>query len=191
MTTPVDICNRALSHLGASSITSMDEESSRGDLCRLHYDPARQEVISTGYFAFAVRQDWLTVQVFPPPERGDFSVMLQLPEDALTVLRVHTLSDWMQSGRTLLTNSVGETADLTIDVEDASVFTPLFSNVLSYSLAASMCVAVTENLELQMTLRREYITQLAPAAGNDTAYRQRADRRVSRMRLARAGSKGR
>lgn len=54
MTSPVDICNRALSEAGArSTITDVDDGSEEGTVCALWYDVMRRRLLRAAPWAFA------------------------------------------------------------------------------------------------------------------------------------------
>lgn len=62
MTTPVDICNRALSEMGTqSTIASLEEESPEGVQCALWYNTIRRQLLRAATWGFARRQMSLTL----------------------------------------------------------------------------------------------------------------------------------
>ena len=182
--TATDICNRALTLLGADPISDLTEGSKRGDLCRIHYDHTRKSLLQSGYYAFAITPWVLSSQVYPPPDSG-YDYALRIPEEALTLLRVNENVEWKQSGRTVLTNRATLEVDLTVNVEDTTVFTPGFEDALIYSLARELCIPITENLNLHAQLHGLAEEACIRSKGSDTAYRHRADVRPSSIRQAR------
>lgn len=57
MTSPIDICNRALSMIGArSTISALNENSAQAQMCNLHYDNTRTSVLRVHNWSFARRQ---------------------------------------------------------------------------------------------------------------------------------------
>jgi hypothetical protein len=62
MTTAVDICNRALSSIGAqTTISSLGEQSPEAVQCALWYDSTRKQLLRTANWGFARRQVALTL----------------------------------------------------------------------------------------------------------------------------------
>ena len=182
--TATDICNKSLTLLGADSISDLTEGSKRGDLCRIHYDHERTSLIQSGYYAFAVKPWVLSSQVYPPPD-VDYDYALRLPDEALSLLRVNSNVKWQQSGRIVLTNNPILEVDLTWDVEDTTEFSPMFEDALILSLAKALCIPITENQNLYAQLDQQAREACIRGKGADTAYRHRADRRMSTIRMSR------
>lgn len=62
MTSEVDLCNRALSGLGArSTISNLTEGSAESVQCALHYGPSRDELLRLHLWSFARRQKILAL----------------------------------------------------------------------------------------------------------------------------------
>ncbi|HHJ80413.1 MAG TPA: hypothetical protein ENJ65_02135, partial [Candidatus Tenderia electrophaga] len=88
MSSEVQICNQALSFLGAQLITSLDDNTVPAQLCKLHYAPLRDTVLSDGNWTFAMARRRLSADP-TPPEFG-WSNRYRLPNDLLRVVRVFT-----------------------------------------------------------------------------------------------------
>lgn len=86
MTTPVDICNRALSEAATqSTIASLDESSPEAVQCSLWYDKLRRQLLRSAPWAFARRQLALTLLGNAVDETGvyPFLFMYAYPSDCL------------------------------------------------------------------------------------------------------------
>ena len=79
MSSKVQICNYALSRLGAARITSLTDNTSEARLCNTLLDDAIQEVLTEGDWRFASRRTSLN-QTTNTPEFG-YSFEFQLPTD--------------------------------------------------------------------------------------------------------------
>lgn len=62
MSSPVSICNKALSEIGArASIVNLDELSKEAKACKLHYDDVRRSLLRAAHWGFARTQRNLTL----------------------------------------------------------------------------------------------------------------------------------
>lgn len=92
MATEVDICNLALARLGdAATVSSIDppEGSAQADHCARFYPIARDELLSSYPWRFAMKRKKLALLAEEPV--GDSSAhYFALPADCLKLVRVHT-----------------------------------------------------------------------------------------------------
>ena len=73
----------------------MDEESVEANVCKLHYEPTRDEVLRSHRWNFAIRPEVLVQEVERPVFRWAFQYAL--PEDNLRILE---MNGWDMSKRT-------------------------------------------------------------------------------------------
>lgn len=172
MNTALEICNRALSKLGQRQIVGLAQSKDPISMqCSLLYHPARKETLCACRWSFAVRAETLTslpelkgVEEIAPP----FTAQYLLPTRCLRVLDV-PLKKWSLAGRRLLTMGHGRDS-LTItfidNVEDGSVFDPLFVDALVCRLAEKLALPVTGSHSLRQSLLNEYHKVLLPQAAH-------------------------
>ena len=110
VTSPTDICNLALGHLGEARITSLEEDSVAARACALHYVNVRDEVLRSHRWNFA--QDRKVLAALQDPPEFGWSRQYQLPLNCLRVLEVNGSeagdvlgSEYIVEGRRILTNS--------------------------------------------------------------------------------------
>lgn len=139
-----DICNMALSRIGANLITDFDGDQTReAQLCRLLYGQARDEVLARIPWRFAEKQADLGAQLLPVPQYG-FSYRFQLPPDTIRVIETSLGDDepWKVVGDNLYANVTGVKITYTARIENTSLYPPLFTAALANRLAAYLAMSV-------------------------------------------------
>jgi len=161
----VAICNMALGHIGfAEEIESLNAASSTARKCRLHYAPIRDRLLSQLLWPFAKRQTALQLATEDPPTGWGYAY--RQPADALHVFSV--IPDgwrgpvlagqfpWQGqlsadgSSRLILSDQPDAQAVFTRSIENTSLFSPLFSECLVWSLAA----AISGPLKVDATIQK-------------------------------------
>lgn len=172
MNTALEICNRALSKLGQRQIAGLAQSKDPISMqCSLLYHPARKETLCACRWSFAVRSETLTplphlseVEEVPAP----FTAQYALPTRCLRVLDV-PLKKWSLAGRRLLSMGRND-EELSItyidNVEDGSIFDPLFVDALVCRLAEKLALPVTGSHSLRQSLLNEYHKVLLPQAAH-------------------------
>lgn len=90
MTSVVDICNMALSHIRAGSINAIDENSAKAQLCNLHYATVRDTVLSEPWsFNHSIRTLTLRADTI-----FNWKYLYQYPEDCLKIN--YLIPNWTQ-----------------------------------------------------------------------------------------------
>lgn len=110
MATEVSICSNALRKLGDSPITSLTENSERARLCNALYEPARDSLLRSHAWNFAITRAALS-QISSTPA-FEYSHQYALPTDpfCLRVLKMEfddyefKIENLAGQGRVLLTN---------------------------------------------------------------------------------------
>ena len=151
MSSVVDICNLALSHLGdTATVASIDppEGSSQAEHCARFYPAARDALLEIFNWNFATRRATLALLT---ADSWDWAYAYAKPADALKMLAVlpaGASSDAEGAEYDIETDTDGATVILT-DSEDASLryiayvtdttkFPPLFVMALSWQLASML-----------------------------------------------------
>lgn len=144
----VAIANRALDMLGASAITSLDDDTATAGVCKRNLPFARDYVLRSYPWNCAARRASLPALVTAPA--FEFAYAYQLPSDCL---RVFTLLDdvlygqkWRVEGRELLTN-VGAPLYLRYiaRVEDVAQWDVMLADAIAARLAANIAFTVTQS----------------------------------------------
>lgn len=165
--TALDICNAALCKLGEAPLTAIDSNGSPASrLCYMHYHPARREVLCATRWTFAVKKVRLT-SAEPAPDE-EHSVAHSLPHDCLRVLHVN-YPQWMLRGRCIFCPVTEIKLVYTADVEDCSLFEPLFVEALATRLACKLCIPLINSTTALQALRDEYRRVSLPQAAHANA----------------------
>lgn len=149
MASPTDICNRALQILGASRITSIDENSVEGRACKAAYEARRDAMLRKNRWRFSIARAQLAADATAP----DFgkAAAYQVPSDCLLVLGPYPEDDaqsrdWEIEGRKIYTD---ESAPLNVryvsQVTDCNQMDPLFREALSADMAFELCEQITQS----------------------------------------------
>lgn len=160
----IDICNSALSRLGAASILSLDDNSPEARACSLSYDSNRRAELRKRRWSFAIKRTVLAPDTLAPA--FDFAYAFTLPSDCLRVLRQNTPDlDWVVEGRKILTND-SNTLQLRYmaDVEDPAQFDPAFYDVVAIGLAVDICEKITQSTTKRQGLEQDYKDAVKDAA---------------------------
>jgi hypothetical protein len=160
----VQICNRALQKLGASTILSLTEDSTEGRACNLAYEPVRDALLRSHWWSFAIKRASLAASSTSPPFGYDNA--FPLPADYLKLVppdhreKVY-MTDWkledVGGSRCIVTD---EDAPLEIRyvsrVTDPNKFDSLFVEALSARLAMEMCEQLTQSNSKRQLAMQEY-----------------------------------
>ncbi len=172
--TALDICNLALSKLGEAPIPAIDPNASpAARLCYMHYHPVRREVLCTNRWSFA---SVLTTLVsgesrVPLPEA---SLEHVLPPDCLRVLEVSS-PQWTLRGRSVYCASPSIRVLYIADVEDTTLFDPLFTEALATRLACKLCIPLTSSTTARQALTEEYHRVALPQAAHFNGVQSRSN----------------
>ncbi len=161
----LDICNLALSKLGELPIPALDPNGSpAARLCYMHYHPVRREVLCANRWTFAT-----TLTTLHSAEEGDEEQLHMLshalPQNCLRVLEVSS-PGWTLRGRSIFCASPSIRVLYIADVEDTSLFDPLFTEALAVRLACRLCIPLTSSTTARQALTEEYQRIALPQAGH-------------------------
>lgn len=181
----VTICNIALSAISQGQIASLDEASAEAQHCKLHYDTARDLLLSGFDWNFARRRRDMTLLDGDPPVV--WSYQYSYPSDCLNFLYIQDPTARRTS--TPAPFEVAVSDDLTdrviyTDIEDAvgvytaritnpNLFTPKFIDALSWEIAARIVVPIT-NSDAKLTncvKMADFKLQIATAGNANEAQR--------------------
>jgi len=164
----IEICNMALSRIGASPIEALTEASEAARKCNQFYEHDRRVVLRRYPWPWATRRVELAAMVDSPQ---DYLYAYRYPADCcylrkiffvgpngrfipLPDIRYKIVSDG--SGLVLYTNEPRVVAEYTADVKDAALFDELFCEALSWKLAASIAFKLTGAEQIAQMATSEY-----------------------------------
>lgn len=154
MASAVQICNMALTRIGQNQfIDSIDEQSKAAELCALHYEQCRDEVLQAFPWPFAEARVALA-DIGSPPQNWAFRY--RYPVDCLEARHISVPGVTMPTsaqripykvvhatgGRAILTNQEHAELVYTVRVEDTTYFPQAFVNALAWRLAAELAMGL-------------------------------------------------
>lgn len=170
-----DICNDALTILGAGLISSIDDGTPEARQCRAVYDTVRDSVLEEAWWQFATffsQPELITSEVVPGweylyamPDRcitarnvfDDTGLTIQPPIEFLQCIAPQT------TVRAIATNILDPWVEFTYRVTDPSFYSPKFAECLALKLAAKIGPAITGNDAASKVALTLYGTQISEA----------------------------
>ena len=135
MVSTVDICNLALDELGEAAITALDEGSPVANLCSRNYAPARDQVLRSHPWNFAVARRRLA-RLSAVPAFG-FAYAYQRPTDWLRTISVHAgdggtdAVPYRMEGDRFVSGAADLFLRYIARIEDPNQYDPLFVDALA------------------------------------------------------------
>lgn len=171
------ICNRALTFLGASRISTLTEDTVEAKLCNEHYDAVRKTLLRSHPWKFALARAVLAASSTTPD--WGWTYQYPLPVNCLRVIELYgqESDNWTEEGRMLMTDSDQVSIKYIADIEDTGNFDVSFEEVLALDLAILFSYSLTTSQGLRadlVALRKEKIrearTYSAQSAVGDRVY---------------------
>ncbi len=168
-TTPTLVCNLALGRLGEKRIMDMDEATTAGRACHLHFDTVRDTVLRSHRWNFAQKRAVLSKLVAAPA--FGWASQFTLPADCLRVLEVNNSefeflqgNRWEVEGRVLLSQDDEAELVYTARVIDSSLWDSLFVEALATYLAMRLSETIRGDTSRTQELMEEFARLTGPAA---------------------------
>lgn len=157
MLTKIDICNIALGLIGTSFIKSFEEKSKEALVCKQYYDNCKDKLLSRYDWSFARKIAKLAKVVNEDKSltQNIFKNVFQLPTDMISIIKVFESNsyDFVVSEDKLLTNLDSITILYTSNGVNVHLYTPLFIDSLTSTLASDLAVTITDNYQLSANLK--------------------------------------
>lgn len=164
MSSKVQICNLALSRLGASRITSLSDNTTEAKLCKTFFDDIADEVMMRGPWNSTVSLKALN-KTSNTPAFG-FDSEFQLPTDpfCLRVLNINEdipgTYEFIISGDKLLVSLSAVKVKYIGRVTDTEKYDPMLRAAIVSRLAAELSLAITGSASVQERMFRLYEQQI-------------------------------
>lgn len=175
---PIQICNIALSHLGANPIISFQDGTPESNLCNTLYDQARQKVLEDAEWSFATARRELAKSSTVPP--FGYSSQFKAPSDCLKVLEAFDKGTVSSNPETSPNGTQWELesgyimcdADIVLirytkDVTDTALFSAGYVQTLAAYLAYQMAGKLTGTRGLKSDMWTLYKAELDSAKSSD------------------------
>ena len=154
MASVVDMCNSALNLLGASTISTITEDTKNARLCNQRFEPIRNRVMRSHNWNCLIKRVQLAQDSTGPVI--EYTYGYTLPTDCLRVLKVHNGTtdsvasdlDYKVEGRKIVTDEgTVYLVYVAIDTDPTNYDSYLYE-AISHQLAADLCYAITNNSTL-------------------------------------------
>lgn len=176
MTSETSICSQALSWVGQSEISSLEEKTKNAQWCRNNYPQLRDAVLEERPWTFARdRQEDTTTNLdgWGKQYRHDIPLnWLWVPR----VFRDISSNDpnewvpalgWVREGQYILTYEAKVYMEGTLRITDTGQFSMLFTQALTQRMAAEMALPLAQNQKLHDSHWATYREKLAIATTRD------------------------
>lgn len=170
MASEVSICNQAISWVGGTRITSLDDGTKEANLCKDNYAALRDAVLSEGAWTFATTR-FIPAADAASPAYG-YAYSFSISNTILTVLEVQNQStvpngsntlDWRMEGNAILCDEQIIYVKAIEQITDPNEFHPLFVQALSARIALDICIPLTRNKALMRDMGALYQEKLETA----------------------------
>ena len=154
MASTVDMCNSALNLLGASTISSLTEDTKNARLCNQRYEPIRNRVFRSHNWNCLIKRVQLAQDSTGPVV--EYTYGYTLPTDCLRVMKIHNGStdsiasdlDYKVEGRKIVTDITTIYLVYIALITDPNEYDSYLREAVSHQLAADICYAITNNSAL-------------------------------------------
>jgi hypothetical protein len=173
----VAICNEALSHIGAYSITSLTEQSKEARQCNILYASARDQALRDFPWNFAEKRVALALLSSVTPTGYDYAYAY--PPDCLKAREIYNsvtggekidfIINAAADGKSKMILTDEEDAILihTMRITNTEVFDGTFKKALGYLLASELAWPITKKASIQGAMLEIYSSIISTAkAGN-------------------------
>ena len=167
MPSVVDICNRALSRIGASRITSLTDEVEEARACNSAYTQIRDEVLRSAPWNSVSTRGTVAKNSTSPD--FEYANSYQLPTDCIRVLDVYISMPWVVEGRSMLTDA----SDVPMYIRyvkqetDPNQYDPLLASTVAARLAMELAEELTQSNTKRQLAQSEWQELLRMAKNAD------------------------
>lgn len=161
MPSKVQICNMALSRLGASTITSLTDATTEAKLCNTLFDDLADRVMVQGSWATVIARAELANTTVTP--KFGYSNEFQLPVDpfCLKVLNVNDStpgeSSYRIEGDKLLTDSSSVKIRYISRLTDPQGYGTLLTEAIEVLLGSYLALPISGDARMAANMRQEYV----------------------------------
>ena len=161
MASVVDMCNSALNLLGASTISSLTEDTKNARLCNQRFAPIRDRVFRSHNWNCLIKRVQLAQDSTGPVV--EYTYGYTLPTDCLRVMKISNGStdsiasdlDYKVEGRKIVTDITTIYLVYIALITDPNEYDSYLREAVSHQLAADICYAITNN----STLANNYMSR--------------------------------
>ena len=173
MATEVSICANALRRLGDDPIVSLTDDTERARLCNAFYSEARDDVLRSHPWNFAITRQQLSQLSATPLYQYSYQYALPTDPFCLRVLEME-YSDYVfkiehlaGTGRVLLTDEGTAKIIYIARITDTAQFDSLFIDTLTAKMSVDLAYPVTGSVQLQQNMQKLFESKLREARSVD------------------------
>ena len=173
MATEVSICANALRRLGDDPIVSLTDDTERARLCNAFYSEARDDVLRSHPWNFAITRQQLSQLSATPLYQYSYQYALPTDPFCLRVLEME-YSDYVfkiehlaGTGRVLLTDEGTAKIIYIARITDTAQIDPLFIDTLTAKMSVDLAYPVTGSVQLQQNMQKLFESKLREARSVD------------------------
>lgn len=163
----LEIINRALTKLGANTISSLDEKSIEAETAVMTYEESLCSILSEIDWNFALKEAVLTpAKKESKWRKGNY---FSLPADVISIAEVSTSEPWRQEGSYIFAQSSDFAIVYVSKCTNESIYPSYFIDALVYKLCADMCYKITNSSEKAAQFLDLYKGEFLPIARTKNA----------------------
>lgn len=168
-TSPVAVCNLALSELAEKPITDLADATERARLCNQFYKDAVKHVLRQHNWRCAIKRASLSRLTAAPVY--EFLYAYELPPDWVKTVSTSLDADglkWTQEGRTILTDEAAVLVKYIYFNENVGSWDSMLTTTVSAYLAHLLAGGVTEGASKKQLMHNLYMLRLKEAKATDS-----------------------
>jgi hypothetical protein len=197
MANQIEICNVALSRVGAGSIQALTEATREARACRTHYEMARDATLRDHDWQFARKRvvlallseafdGWTYGYAYPADCIAARSILNEASTDPADAIAYEVGVNAAKSAKVVLTEQEDAILVYTALVTNTSIYDASFVDALAWRLASELAVPLRADTALQDGFMKKYLMQLGSAKETGSNEQHVAPIASSSFSLARA-----
>lgn len=160
MASKVQICNMALSRLGANNIVSLGDNTPEAKLCSTLFDDLARRVMINGSWTSTIKRASLAKTTNTPAFGYDNEFQLPVDPKCLKVLDINEDvpgdNPYQIEGDKLLTDDSTCKIRYIAELTDTQSYGPMLTEAIEILLASYLAIPITGNRTLAAELKKEY-----------------------------------
>ncbi len=161
MAAVIDICNGALYKLGASHITSLDQNTKAAKILKDIYPVQRDTLLRAHTWKFASKRAILAPDTAVP--LFEFEVQFSLPSDLLRLLKVYDSVEYKLEGNKILASGTQLNISYIRQVLEVNEMDSLFRDLFETLLARELAIPITDSSDKYTAMAASYEEKLSEA----------------------------
>ncbi len=184
VTTSTQICNMALSRLGAETISNLDDdESINAGYCKFLYPRTRNWLLRKHDWSFSIKRetlalpggDNLTPYTYKYQRPANMLRLIALIDSVYSDPLVAAPNPWIQEDQYIYTNLQNAVAKYIWEVTNTQRFDETFVQVLAVLIASRLTMWIPVSERIRVEVYREFRFELREAIGLDAVSSESFD----------------